>query len=386
MKAISQSATVTINALAMQKKGNGERVYNFAAGDPFLNNHWCITHAAVRETQKQYCPYPPVEGIPELRILASEWLNASCRTQYSKDNVLVTCGGKFALFSIIYSLLQAGEEVLIPAPFWVSYPDIVKMAGGRPKMVPASHESGWKINAEDLRKHASEKSKILIFNNACNPTGALYSREEVALLLNAAKEAGLIVVSDEVYSGLVYDGLEFVSCGSFPEHAERVIIVQSCSKNFGMTGWRIGFVFAPHSVVRRLAVLQGQSTTGTALMSQWAAMGALENAAEVNAYIKNAMCKRRDMFADTFNSLFPVKIEKPQSALYAFVPISSMQPFASTDADAFCERAMVDGNVALVPGKAFGVDGYARFAFSGPEEELVAGLQILKKMIGDKSP
>lgn len=389
MKTLSASATVTINAMAAKKKMNGERVYNFAAGDPVINNHHSIINRAVRQTEKKFFPYPPVEGIPELRSLVAEWVNITCLTQYAKENVLVTCGGKFALFAIVYALLQSNEEVLIPAPYWVSYPDIVKMAGGTPKVVPTYSENGWKITAQDLLQHINKSSKMLIFNNACNPTGVLYTKREISDILAIAKKFGLIVISDEVYSGLVYEEPGFISSGSFPEHRERILIVQSCSKNFGMTGWRVGFVLGPEDVIKRLAVLQSQSTTGVSVISQWGAVGALENAEEVNSYVKESMRKRKDLFVSSYHSLFPTPIEKIKSALYAFVPLSSMGVQNMTDSVAFSELLIASDNIALVPGTAFGVDGYVRFAFSEQEENIHQGLHVLKhainRLVGETS-
>lgn len=383
MKILNPSATVSINGLAMKKRSNGERVFNLAAGDPVLDNHPKIIQRAVGHAEKGQCPYPPVEGLPELRSLTADWVNASCGTYYQKENVMATCGGKFALFSLIYSLLEEGEEVLIPAPYWVSYPDIVKIAGGKPNIVNASPGNGWKITAKDLHLHATVRSKILIFNNACNPTGVLYEREEISAILTAAKRLGLIVISDEVYSGLVYDG-SYISCGSFPEHKERIIIVQSCSKNFAMAGWRVGFVLGSESIIRRLSVLQSQSTTGTSVSSQWAAVGALEHADEVNRYVRERMKQRRDLFVQTYNSIFPIPIESVPSALYAFVPLTSMGINDASDSAAFCEQIIAADNIAMVPGSAFGAEGYVRFAFSETEEEIVQALHALHQSISRK--
>lgn len=384
MKTLSPSATITINGIAAKKRMNGERVYNFAAGDPMLTNHHAILERAAHQLQSKFQSYPPVEGISELRSLAAQWVNDTCHTRFSKENVMVTCGGKFALFASIYTLLEPDEEVIIAAPYWVSYPDIVKIAGGVPKIIQTHAETGWKLTADDLYQNATKNTKMLIFNNACNPTGILYTKQEVHDLLNAAKKLDLIVVSDEVYSGLVYEE-EFISCGSFPEHDERVIIVQSCSKNFGMTGWRIGFALAPEWIIKKLAVLQSQSTTGVSLVSQWAAVGALEKFQEVNAYVKEAMNERRDVFVRTFNSLFQNPLSEIKSALYAFVSLNSMGIQCSHDSVRFCEKLIASDNIALVPGTAFGVEGYVRFAFSESEEEIAQGLHALKQAL-DRLP
>lgn len=381
MKDLKASATVSINGLAMQKRAQGERVFNFAAGDPVLDNHPRIIRKAIEQAEKKRSPYPPVEGIAELRILAAEWMNGSWNTAYQKENVMVTCGGKFALFALVYSLLQKDDEVLIPSPYWVSYPDIVKMAGGKPITIPSTRERGWKIRGSDLQKYVTEKSKLLIFNNASNPTGTLYTREELVEILATAKRLGLIVISDEVYSSLVYDGQHYISCGSLSEHRDRVVIVQSCSKNFAMAGWRVGFVMGAESIIKRLAMVQSQSTTGTSLISQWAAVGALEHAEEVSGYVRNQLEKRRNLFVQTYHSLFGHAIDKPQSALYAFVPLSSMKLGHFADSVAACEQLIAKCNVALVPGAAFGVEGYVRLAYSETEEEIVQGLRALDQGI-----
>lgn len=381
MKEITPSATVTINSLAKQRQQKGERVYNFAAGDPVLQAHKTIVESAVAQASKRVVPYPPLEGLPELRRLVSEWMNTTYHCHYTPANVLVTCGGKFAIFGLIYSLVERGEEVLIPAPYWVSYPAIVEMAGAVPKIIPSTVEQGWKISGDDVRRYATPKTKVLLFNNASNPTGVLYTKEEVQSILQAAKELNLMVISDEVYSGLVYGPEEFVSCGSFLQYDEIVVVVQSCSKNFGMTGWRVGFALGPESVVKALALLQGQTTTGTALPSQWAAVGAFENASEVNGYVKEAMKRRRDLFVHTYNALFPESIELPSSALYVFPTIRSTGVTSVEDSVRFCEELMRSEGIALVPGIAFGVEGYVRFAFSEEEKQIEEALHALKRAV-----
>lgn len=376
MQTLSPSATVTINSLAQKKRKNGEKVYNFAAGDPVLVNHPAIIQAAMKQTEQGHCPYPPLEGVPELRKLAAEWMNRSCSTNYAAENVLVTCGGKFALYAAVHSLLQPNEEVLIPAPYWVSYPDIVRLAGGIPRIIETKVEHGWKISSEDLLSHATKQTKMLILNNACNPTGVVYTSEEIREILKIAKQLGLTVISDEVYSGMVYDG-SFTSCGSFPEYQDNVIVVQSCSKNFGMAGWRVGFAMGPEKVIKRLSLLQSHSTTGTSLISQWAAVGALENADAVNAYVKKAMKDRRDLFVNTFNALFPKKIPNISSAIYAWVPLTSLSLIYSKNSKDVCEQLITSANIALVPGVAFGAEGHVRFAFSETIEDIRQGLQSL---------
>lgn len=368
MKTIPPSATVTISAIAHQKTKAGIHIYNFAVGDPVFPNHPVIFQAISKVLEEGYVPYAPVAGLPELRKLVAEWMGAG----YTIDNTLVCCGGKYAIFASLEVLLEPGDEVLIPIPYWVSYPDMVGLFNGVPVTIPSTKETDWKITGADIEKHLTKKTKVLIFNNPSNPSGAVYTREEVADILKAAKKGGLMVIADEVYSDLVYDGVEFVSCAAFPEHKDHVLIVQSCSKNFGMAGWRVGFAIGPTDLIKAMTAVQGQSTTGTSIISQYAAIGALENRATVARYLREEMKKRRDFFVKTYNDLFDEPIDKPSAAIYVFVKIGG-------DSVKLCEKILNEANVAIVPGVAFGMEGYARFSFSEEEEEILKGLQALRK-------
>lgn len=249
---------------------------------------------------------------------------------------------------------------------------MVHLAGGVPKPIRVHEQEHWKLTPQELKRHLTKKSRVLIFNNACNPTGALYSREEVGELLNVAAEAGLFIISDEVYSEMVYDGAHYVSCASFPEHRTRSVIIQSCSKNFAMAGWRVGFAFAEPSLIKNMIAVQSQTTTGTCRVSQKAAFAAIEHADEAATSVRQEMDKRRLLFFRTYNRLFQKSVPAVPSTLYYFAKIGKKS----------CEEILEKAHVALVPGIAFGVDGYARFAFSESEEDIVQGLEALYKFVG----
>lgn len=370
------SATVAINSMAMEKKARGETVYNFAAGDPILPSHARVIEAVEAEMRTEMILYPPVAGIPELRQCASQWMNENYATSFTEENTIVTAGGKFALFAAIQLLLKEGDEVLIPCPYWVSYPQIVKLFKGHPVILPTIEKNQWKLTPEILKQHITANSKILILNNAGNPTGNLYSKEELKTLLDMAAEYNIFVISDEVYSRLVYDDHQFFSCGAL---TDQVLVIQSCSKNFAMTGWRIGFGFGPKELIQSMIALQGQSTTGASLVSQWAGFAALKNSVEISTAVRRTMQKRRDLFFDTFNELFGCNLEKPASALYAFIPLSIFK--TSMTSSAFCTQLMAKGNIACVPGDAFGKEGYIRMAFAEKEEVLTLGLNALAEVI-----
>lgn len=373
------SATIAINSLATEKKQRGEHVFNFAAGDPILPPHPKVIEAVSNAIHSEKILYPPIAGIGKLRTVAAEWMNSRYGCSFQPSETLVTAGGKFALYAVLQLLLQPEDEVLITAPYWVSYPQIVSLFRGTSVIVPTKRENQWKLTPENLRKHLTSRSKILILNNACNPTGTLYSQEELEELLQIALNADLFVISDEVYSELVYDHNQFISCGRFAVCKEKLLVIQSCSKNFAMTGWRLGFAFGPESLIQKMTALQGQSTTGASTVSQWAALVALENHAEIAGWVKKTMEKRRNRFFDTLEELFGYAEERPPSSLYAFLPLSLFS--LPEDSVQVSTDLLSQNNIASVPGIAFGQEGYLRFAFSETEEEIRAGLLHLKEAL-----
>ncbi|MEK7623471.1 MAG: aminotransferase class I/II-fold pyridoxal phosphate-dependent enzyme [Patescibacteria group bacterium] len=371
---LESSATMVMNNMAMEKKAHGERVYNLSAGEPILPAHPAIAKAAREAIEQGKTLYPPVAGIPELRRVAAQWMRNQYGTRYEVANTLVTCGGKFAIFSALQAFIKPGDEVIIIAPYYVSYPSIIRLFGGIPKIVHTD-PAHWKATADQIEAVCTNKTRMLILNNGSNPTGVLYSRQELKVILAVAKKHNLMTISDEVYSALVYEG-EYVSAGSFPEFHDNLLLVQSCSKHFAMTGWRVGIVFGPEQAIKILANIQGQSTTGTSSVSQWAAVAAFTNADEISSTVREAMRKRRDTFVKTFIELFSCSLPSPASALYSFIPLSSFGT-AEKSSVVFCERMMREANVALVPGLAFGAEGYARASFGASESELVEALRAL---------
>lgn len=355
------SATGAISAKAQEMRAKGIRVYNFAAGDPVLPNHPLLLQAAQKVLQEGHSPYAPIAGLTELRTAAADWMNRRYGSSLKVDETVVTVGGKFGIYAALQVLVKEGDEVIIPAPFWVSYPEMVKFASATPVIV----QTRWKLTPELLKKHLTKKTRVLILNNACNPTGVLYSQEEIGELLQIAAEANVFVISDEVYSELVFDGTAYASCALFPEYRSNVLIIESCSKNFGMAGWRVGFAFGPKERIDSIIALQSQSTTGTSYISQKVALTALKHSGEITEYVRGAMDRRRKLFFETYNRLFGTSIKPPPSSLYYFAKMDNV------------EEILNKAHVALVPGSAFGVEGYARFAFTESEDEIVKGLEAL---------
>lgn len=373
---ITPSATVAINSLALQKKQAGERVYNLSAGEPMIDTAENIKQAAINAIRENKTHYPPVAGLPELREEATIWLNYNYGGNYQPENVLVSTGGKMGLYLLLQALIAPGDEVLIVSPYWVSYPSMVELFGGMPKIVEGKEKNNWRVELEDLKKNCFAKTKILILNNGSNPTGVLYSRKEIETILEFAVEKNLFVISDEVYSGLVYDNNQFISCASFPKFRNNLAVIQSCSKNFAMTGWRVGFVFGEKNLIQVLTSLTSQSTSGVATVSQLAAVAALQNSKIIMPQIQAEMQKRRDVFCDAFAENFGVALTKPPSGLYCFIPLATFGTKVS-DSVQFCQNMLSEANVAMIPGASFGHEGFVRCSFGERPEELELALKHL---------
>ena len=376
IRSLTDSATVAINSIAQQKIDAGIKVFNLSAGEPNLPPHPLIVHAVLEALDQGKTFYPPVSGLSELKKLAIEWMNNAYACHFQEEHCLVVNGGKLGIYLLLQHVLQKNDEVLIASPYWVSYPAITTLFGGSPIVIDTHEEDGWKITPTNLKKACSTKSKILILNNACNPTGALYTKTELKTLLQVASELDLLVISDEVYSGLTYDSRVFVSCGEFNEYQDRVVVIQSCSKNFSMTGWRVGFVFAPTSLIKQLTSLLSQSTSGVTTISQWAAVAVLKQVDTVHSWVRENMQKRRNVLIKAMQDYFGISLRPPPASLYAFIALHHLgiKNITSTE---FCKQALDVANVALVPGIAFGKEGFIRCSFGASEQDLELGVKAL---------
>ena len=380
LKQVNISQTVMINTLALQRKERGLPVFNLGAGEPVLKTPEVIKRAAELALKQNKTLYPPVAGLPQLRKSTAEWLNKSYGADFKAENILVANGGKLGLYLSLQMLLRPGDEVLIASPYWVSYPGIVKLFGGVPKIIKTTPSNGWRLTANSVRQACGRKTKILILNNANNPTGALYSKGELNEILRQAAKNNLTVISDEVYSNLVYDDGKFISCAGFAKYADRVIVIQSCSKSFAMTGWRVGFACAPKPVIEVLTSLLSQSTSGVTTISQWAAVAAMNKPEAFSLPIKKEMQKRRDVLAAELARQFGIPFAKPESSLYFFIRMTDLgiKNVGSFD---FCMRLLEKTGVALIPGSACGQEGYLRFSFGSTTKTLKAGVKILAQFI-----
>lgn len=387
---VQASATVMINALAQRKQAEGIKVYNLSAGEPKVTTPEVVRQAAIQFIERGDIPYPTANGLLALREAAAHWLNHHYGTTYSAAETIVTAGGKLGLYLLLQYYCASTSPlctngagpigVLIPKPYWVSYPAIASMMGGVPVLIATGEATGWKLTPDLLKKAYTPACKLLVLNNGVNPTGVLYTRAEIAALLALAQELNLTVISDEVYSALVYTDEEYVSCGSFPAYRDNVVVIQSTSKSFAMTGWRVGFVFGPADLIKAMSALNSQSITGVSLVCQQAALAAFQHAAEINAWVQQEMKARRDVMISAFQHYFDLTLPPPPAALYVFVSLLSLGVTNMND-ETFALRALEEANVAVVPGSAFGQPGYVRFSYSVDATDLELGIQQLAQFV-----
>lgn len=375
---IADSATVAINSIAQQKSDAGIKIFNLGAGEPNLAPHPIIVEAVMTALEQGKTLYPPAAGIFELRQRAAEWMNSAYSSQFQAENCLIVNGGKLGIYLLLQDILQRGDEVLVASPYWVSYPSLVSMFGGKPVIIETQEDKGWKLDAELVKDACTSQTNVLILNNGCNPTGTLYSKAELAALLNVAKEHDLLVISDETYSGLTYDDHAFVSCSEFLEYQDRIVVIQSCSKNFAMTGWRIGFVFAPVALIKQLTALVSQSTSGVTTISQWAAIAALKHADCIASWVRSTMQARRDVLIKALRDYFDLSVPTPPASLYVFSELKRLG-MPNIDSYTFCTKALEVANVALIPGAAFGKANFIRFSFGAHEVDIQLGIKALAK-------
>lgn len=354
---VETSATVAISNEAMSLRKKGIQVYDFSAGDLVLQNHPVIIEAI--KNIKPFSPYAPVPGLPELREEAARIYNAK------PSEVIITPGGKFALFATLSALLNSGDKVIVEKPYWPSYPSLIELAQGSPLYI-------------DSYNAPIPKAKALIFNNPNNPTGKIYDKKEVEPLLKWADDNDSWIISDEVYSNLIFTDRPYYST---PRNG-RTVTIQSLSKNYAMAGFRVGFIIAPETLVKDILPIIGQTVTTTSHISQIAALAALKNSDIVLPYVKENVAKRRALFIKKFESLFG-PINPPEAAIYFFCPISKLGA-KNNDDKAFCKDLIEKAHVALIPGTPLGKAGYVRFTFSAPEHEIEQGLDAIHKFLNSK--
>jgi aspartate aminotransferase len=387
--AITESQTLAIDAAAKALKAQGESVVSFGAGEPDFATPAHIVEAAIEACRHvPYHRYTPGPGLPELRAAIAEKTRRDSRLDVSAAQVLVTNGGKHALFNAFTSLIDDGDEVMLPAPYWVSYPEMISLCGGRVVPLLTTEETGFKVTVDKLEAARSERTKALVFVSPSNPTGAVYSPEEVLEIGRWAVDTGTWVVTDEIYEHLVYGDSTFSSLPVVvPEARERCIVVNGVAKSYAMTGWRVGWMIGPPEITAAAISLQSHSTSNVSNVAQAAALTAVSGNLEAVATMREAFDRRRLTMTKMLNDIEGVTCIEPQGAFYCFPSfegvlgraIAGQKPSSSLELAALL---LDQAKVAIVPGEAFGAPGYARLSYALSDDDLVEGIRRLGDLLG----
>ena len=376
---VTPSLTLAIDSLAKEMKKNGEDVCSFSAGEPDFDTPTHIKAAAKKALDEGKTRYGPAAGEAGLRKAIAEKLLRDNQLAYNADNVIVTNGGKQSLYNLIMALIEAGDEVIIPAPYWLSYPEMVTLAGGTSVIVNTSLENHYKITPEQLEAAITPKTKLFVLNSPSNPTGIVYTPEEIAALAKIVVEKDILVVSDEIYEKILYDGAIHRSIASFgPEIFQRSIISNGFAKAFSMTGWRVGYIAGPVEIVEAMTNIQGHSTSNVCTFAQYGAIAALESPQDCIEEMVKAFSERRQYILERVRSLPGLNCPTPNGAFYVFIDISQTG-LKSRD---FCQKLLETQKVAAIPGIAFGADDCIRLSYATDLKTIEKGFDRLDQFIG----
>ncbi|TDC57253.1 pyridoxal phosphate-dependent aminotransferase [Actinomadura sp. KC345] len=390
--AISESATLAVDAKAKALKAAGRPVIGFGAGEPDFPTPDYIVEAAVTACRvPRFHKYTPAGGLPELRTAIAEKTERDSGYKVEASQVLVTNGGKQAVYEAFAALLDPGDEVLVPTPYWTTYPESIKLAGGVPVDVVADETTGYKVSVEQLEAARTDRTKVLLFVSPSNPTGAVYSRAEIEAIGRWADEHGLWVVTDEIYEHLVYGGAEFHSMPVVvPELAGRTLVLNGVAKTYAMTGWRVGWLVGPADVVKAAANLQSHATSNVANVSQAAALAAVTGDLSAVAEMRASFDRRRKTIVRMLNEIPGVVCPEPEGAFYAYPSVKELlgkeirgkRPETSVE---LASLILEEAEVALVPGEAFGTPGYFRLSYALGDDDLVEGVSRVAKLLSEAS-
>jgi aspartate aminotransferase len=388
LKTLAPSSTLAVQAKAKELRARGVDVISFGAGEPDFDTPARIKDAAVAAMQRGYTKYTEVGGVPEVRAAVCAKFKRDNGLDYTPAEVVVSCGAKHTLFNLMVSVLDPGDEVIVPSPFWVSYPEQVKLVGGTPVAVATEESTGFDLDPEQVRRAVTPRTKVIIVNSPNNPTGAVFSRAALEDVARLAVERDLLVVSDECYEALTFEG-RHISIASFgPEIKARTLVVNTCSKAYAMTGWRIGYAAGPRELIRAMTDVQSQVTSNPSSIAQYAAVEALTGPQDEVAKMAGEFDRRRRLIVEGLNGLPGVRCVMPRGAFYAFANISGLfgrrtragtTLATSLDVTAFL---LEEARVAVVPGVDFGSDAHVRLSYATSAELIREGLARMGAAIG----
>ncbi|MDD4894904.1 MAG: pyridoxal phosphate-dependent aminotransferase [Candidatus Omnitrophica bacterium] len=375
LKKINPSATLAITAKAKKLNSEGRDIVSFAAGEPDFDTPGFIKDAAIAAIHAGFTKYTPTTGTLELKKAIVEKLKKDNSLQYDPSQIVVSCGAKHSIFNALFALLNKGDEAIIATPYWVSYPEMVNLCEGVPCFIKTTAENGFKITAADLEKYITPKTKVVILNSPSNPTGCVYTDEELRQIAKICAEKRIFVISDEIYEKLIYDNQKHLSIASFgKEIYDLTVTINGLSKSYSMTGWRIGYMAAPADISEAVSKIQDHTTSNPTSISQKAAVAALNAPDDFTKSMAAEFQKRRDYAIERLSKIKKIGFIKPKGAFYIFCDISKVR----LDSRTFANRLLEEAYVSLIPGIAFGMDKYVRISFAASIEQIGKGMDRLE--------
>jgi aspartate aminotransferase len=377
---IPPSITLAITAKGKAMKAEGIDVCSFSAGEPDFDTPAHIKLAAQKALEEGKTRYGPAAGEPQLRSAIARKLKTENQLDYPAEQIVVTNGGKHSLFNLMLALIETGDEVIIPSPYWLSYPEMVRLAGGTPVFVATTAETGYKITPQQLRSAITPQTKLFILNSPSNPTGMVYTPDEIRALAEVVVETDILVVSDEIYEKLLYDGAEHLSIGAVSSEVfARTIISSGFAKAFAMTGWRIGYLAGPTELIKPIVTIQSHSTSNVCTFAQYGAIAALESLESPQCIeeMRQAFAQRREVMYARLQSIAGLSAPKPDGAFYLYIDISQ----TGMKSLEFCDKLLDEYHVAAIPGIAFGTDKCIRLSYATDLASVEKGMDRLEKFV-----
>lgn len=375
---VPPSITLAIAAKAKAMKAEGIDVCSLSTGEPDFDTPEHITAAAKQALDAGKTKYGPAAGEPQLKAAIARKLGQDNNLDYQPENIIVTNGGKHSLYNLMMALINPGDEVIIPAPYWLSYPEMVKLASGKPIVVQTDAGSGYKITPEQLRQAITPKTKLFVLNSPSNPTGMVYSPAEIKALAEVIVDRDILVVSDEIYEKIIYDGAEHISIGSLgKEIFDRTIVSNGFAKAYSMTGWRIGYLAGAIELIKAASTVQGHSTSNVCTFAQYGAIAALESSQESVEKMRLAFAERRQVIFELLDAIPGISCTKPDGAFYMFVNISK----TGMTSLKFCDALLEQQQVAVIPGIAFGADDHIRLSYATDLGTIKKAVERLDKFV-----
>ncbi len=383
VKTLKPSPTISLTAKVRELRSKGVDVIGFGAGEPDIDTPEFIKEACARALKEGKTKYPPAGGVPELREALSEKLKKFNGVDYKPSEIVVTVGAKLAIYLILSALINDGDEVLLPSPYWVTYEDQIRLCGGVPVFVPTSMEEGFSLKFEEVERRITERTKLIIVNSPTNPTGMVFKRKELERIAELCLQRSIYILSDECYESLIFENSEFFSIASLSEEVRRITFtVNSFSKTYSMTGWRVGYVACEENLAKVLTSINSHLVSNTATFAQYGALEALKNP-EGERFIEEAReiyRRRREVIYEALKEIPNVRVLKPDATFYIFPDFSHYTSKVGGDVK-LAEYLLEKAKVAVVPGSAFGAKGFFRFSFALDEESIREGVRRVKEAL-----